>query len=164
VTRIVFDRRRTNSVEFRFQGKTIRAGATQEIILPLGAIHTPKVVMQSGIGDETELQRIGISVLQALPGVGRNLHNHVAFGWNRGNTNRALPDTPRSQTACFWKTGPELEAPNFFAFAKQGAFITRMTFLHRSQFNRTSLRQAKGALLQSAPFPFFGAKLDENLK
>ncbi|MEA2774424.1 MAG: hypothetical protein QOD93_7386 [Acetobacteraceae bacterium] len=31
---------------------------------PLGAIHTPKVLMQSGIGDRTELQRHGIPVVQ----------------------------------------------------------------------------------------------------
>jgi choline dehydrogenase len=125
VTRIVFDRRRANGVEFRYLGKTIRTEATQEVILSLGAIHTPKVLMQSGIGDETELQRMGISVLQALPGVGRNLHDHVAFGWNWEKTDKAIPDAPRSQTACFWKSGSELEAPNFFAYAKQGAFITR---------------------------------------
>ena len=75
-TRILFQRRRATGVEFHYQGKTLRAEATREVILSLGAIHTPKLLMQSGIGDEAELKRVDIPVLQALPGVGRNLHDH----------------------------------------------------------------------------------------
>jgi choline dehydrogenase len=33
--------------------------------------------MQSGIGDETELKRFDIPVLQHLPGVGKNFQDHV---------------------------------------------------------------------------------------
>src|SRR5215475_6232682 len=104
VTRIVFDRHRATAVQFRYQGKTIRAEATSEVILSLGAIHTPKLLMQSGIGDEHELKGAGIPILQALPGVGRNLHDHPAFGCIWEKTDKTLPSVPRSQTACFWKT------------------------------------------------------------
>ena len=38
------------------KGKAHRIGAGVEVILSLGAIHTPKVLMQSGIGDEQELR------------------------------------------------------------------------------------------------------------
>ena len=119
-TRILFHRRRATGVEFHYQGKTLRAEATREVILSLGAIHTPKLLMQSGIGDEAELKRVDIPVLQALPGVGRNLHDHVAFGCVWENTDKTLPSVPRSQTACFWKTNAALDAPNFYAYAKQG--------------------------------------------
>src|SRR5262249_9717881 len=123
-TRILFHRRRAIGVEFHHEGKVCRAEATTEVILSLGAIHTPKVLMHSGIGDEAELKSAGIPVLQALPGVGRNLHDHVAFGcvWER--TDNAPPCAPRSQTACFWKTGAALDAPNFFTYAKQGPLVT----------------------------------------
>jgi len=67
-TRILFDRRRATGVEFCYQGKTLRAEATREVIVSLGAIHTPKLLMYSGIGDEAELKRVDIPVLQALPG------------------------------------------------------------------------------------------------
>ena len=60
-TRILFDRRRATGVEFHYHGKTIRAEATGEVILSLGAIHTPKLLMQSGIGDEDELKRVSSS-------------------------------------------------------------------------------------------------------
>jgi hypothetical protein len=52
--------------------------ATQEVVLSLGAIHTPKVLMQSGICDEAELRRFGIPVVQHLPGVGKNFQDQVA--------------------------------------------------------------------------------------
>jgi choline dehydrogenase len=42
-TRIRFDRRRATGVEFYHRGNTFRAEATREIILSLGAIHTPKL-------------------------------------------------------------------------------------------------------------------------
>jgi choline dehydrogenase len=123
-TRIRFDRRRATGVEFQYAGKIIRAEATREVILSLGAIHTPKLLMQSGIGDEAELKKVHIPVLQALPGVGRNLQDHAAFGCVWENTEQALPSVPRSQTACFWKTTPELDGPNFYAYTIQGPIVT----------------------------------------
>ncbi|HVI10959.1 MAG TPA: GMC family oxidoreductase N-terminal domain-containing protein [Candidatus Binatia bacterium] len=123
-TQILFSGHRATSVEFHYQGKTVRAEAAREVILSLGAIHTPKLLMQSGIGDESELKRADIPVLQSLPGVGRNLHDHVAFGCIWENTDRVPPRVPRSQTACFWKTTAELDAPNFYAYSHQGPDAT----------------------------------------
>src|SRR5262249_10534516 len=111
-------------VEFRYQGNTIRAEATSEVILSLGAIHTPKLLMQSGIGGEDELKSAGVPILQPLPGVGRNLHDHPAFGCIWEKTDKALPAAPRSQTACFWKTVDALEAPNFYAYSHGGPDAT----------------------------------------
>ena len=122
--RILFDRRRATGLEFHCQTKTFRVGVTREIILSLGAIHTPKLLMQSGIGDEAELQRTGIPVLQTLPGVGRNLHDHIAFGCVWESTGQTPAPFPRSQTACFWKTGSELDAPNFYAYSHPGPDTT----------------------------------------
>jgi len=121
---ILFDHRRAAGIEFRYKGKTLRAYATREVILSLGAIHTPKLLMQSGIGDEAELKRVGTPVRQALPGVGRNLHDHVSFGCVWESTDKKPAPIPRSQTACFWKTHAELDAPNFYCYAVQGASAT----------------------------------------
>jgi choline dehydrogenase len=123
-TRIRFDRRRAVGIEFQCQGKIIRAEAAQEIILSLGAIQTPKLLMQSGIGDQSELKRVGIPILQALPGLGRNLHDHIAFGCIWENTDPSLPVIPRSQTACFWKTEDRLDAPDLCTYARLGPAIT----------------------------------------
>jgi choline dehydrogenase len=80
--------------------------------------------MQSGIGEEAELKRANVAVRQALPGVGRNLHDHPAFGCIWEKTDRAVPGVPRSQTACFWKTSNALDAPNFYAYSHGGPDAT----------------------------------------
>jgi choline dehydrogenase len=80
--------------------------------------------MQSGVGDESELKRADIPVLQALPGVGRNLHDHPSFGCVWEKTEKALPDARRSQTACFWKTSAALDGPNFYTYTTQGPVVS----------------------------------------
>jgi choline dehydrogenase-like flavoprotein len=54
----------------------IRANA--EVILCAGSINTPQLMMLSGIGDGKQLQQMGIPVVLDLPGVGKNLLDHVA--------------------------------------------------------------------------------------
>jgi choline dehydrogenase len=80
--------------------------------------------MQSGIGDEDELRRVGVPLRQKLPAVGRNLHDHLAFGCVWESPNTRLPRVPRSQTVCFWKTDAALDAPNFYTFARRGPDVT----------------------------------------
>jgi choline dehydrogenase len=70
---------RATGVEIVHNGKVQRIGAVLEIVLSLGTINTPKILMQSGIGDEVELQRLGIPRVQHLPGVGRNFQDHYAI-------------------------------------------------------------------------------------
>lgn len=77
VTRVTFDGTRASGVEMAYQGHVHRIGAGGEVVLSLGAMHTPKVLMHSGIGDQAELQRLGIPLVQHLPGVGHNFQDHV---------------------------------------------------------------------------------------
>ena len=124
VTRILFDRQRATGVEFFYRGQFVRVATSHEIVLSLGAIQTPKLLMQSGIGDEAELGKFDIALVQNLPGVGRNLHDHVALGCVWEATENNLPNAPRSQAVCFWKTDPALDAPNFYTYARPGGAIT----------------------------------------
>src|SRR5262245_25427395 len=62
VARIVFDGRRAAEVEFLRDGRSHRIAARREIVLSLGAINTPKLLMQSGVGDESELNHTGSGV------------------------------------------------------------------------------------------------------
>ncbi|MCC7346126.1 MAG: GMC family oxidoreductase N-terminal domain-containing protein [Variibacter sp.] len=48
----------------------------REVVVSAGAIHSPALLMRSGIGDAQDLQRLGIAPVKALSGVGRNLQNH----------------------------------------------------------------------------------------
>jgi choline dehydrogenase-like flavoprotein len=55
-----------------------RICARAEVILCAGSINTPQLLMLSGIGPGSELQRLGITVTRDLPGVGQNLLDHAA--------------------------------------------------------------------------------------
>ncbi len=124
VTRIVFKGNRATGVEVVCDGKLRRFDAALEVVVSLGAIQTPKLLMQSGIGDQAELAKFGIPAVQDLPGVGRNLHDHVALGCVWDATEEPLPSAPRSQAVSFWKTASELDAPNFYHYAIGAAFAT----------------------------------------
>jgi choline dehydrogenase-like flavoprotein len=115
VTRVLFQGNRATGVEVVHAGAVHRVAADAEVVLSLGAIHTPKVLMQSGVGDETELQRVGVTVRQDLPGVGRNLQDHFGFDcvWE-------FPEDVRGSTqvgaTLFWDSGAaDIQGPDMFA-------------------------------------------------
>src|SRR5260370_34169056 len=60
VTKLTLEGKRATGVEIAFDGKIQRITAGLEGVLSLGAMHTPKVLMLSGIGAEDELLRLGI--------------------------------------------------------------------------------------------------------
>ena len=63
-------------------GATLRGPAglseqrAHEVIVSAGGVHSPALLLRSGIGPGEDLQRLGIEVARALPGVGRNLMEH----------------------------------------------------------------------------------------
>ena len=114
VTRVAFEGKRATGVEIYYRGKTQQIRARLEVVLSLGAIHTPKVMMQSGIGDQTELRRLGIPVVQHLPGVGRNFQDHVAFDCVWEYQEALPPRNTLSEAILFWKSKSGLDAPDLF--------------------------------------------------
>src|SRR5258708_8479385 len=84
VTRLVMSGKQASGVEIVHDGKVQPIAAGVEVVLSLGAFHTPKVLMLSGIGDQTELQWLGIPCVQHLPAGGQNLpaHLHLRLLWN----------------------------------------------------------------------------------
>ena len=67
---------RITTVEYRKKGKLHQATAKRSVILSAGVIASPKLLMLSGIGPATELERHGIPVLIDSPEVGANLADH----------------------------------------------------------------------------------------
>ena len=115
VTRVIFQDNRATGVEVIHDGAVHHVTADTEVVLSLGAIHTPKVLMQSGVGDTDELRRAGVTVRQHLPGVGRNFQDHygVSCVWE-------FPEDVQSSTqapaALFWDSGlGDLDGPDLFA-------------------------------------------------
>jgi choline dehydrogenase len=112
VTRLVMNGKQASGVEIVHDGKVQRIAAGVEVVLSLGAIHTPKVLMLSGIGDQAELQRLGIPAVQHLPGVGENFQDHVGFGcvWEYPQSSR--PRNNMAEATYFWKSDSDLDTPD----------------------------------------------------
>ncbi|CAH1099114.1 unnamed protein product [Psylliodes chrysocephalus] len=66
-------------VEFVYKGTTHRVKVNKEVVLAAGAVNSPQILLLSGIGPKQELDRVGITQVHELPGVGKNLKNHVSF-------------------------------------------------------------------------------------
>jgi len=78
VTRIVLDGRRATGVDYvRDDGSRHSLPVQGEVLLSAGALQSPQILLTSGIGGGTQLQRHGIAVQHDLPGVGLHLHDHV---------------------------------------------------------------------------------------
>jgi len=112
VRRVLFDGRRAVAVEVERRGHVETLSATTEIVLSTGAINTPKLLMLSGIGDCTHLERHGIPLVQNLPGVGENLQDHVSFGCTWEASEPLAPRNNGSEATLYWKSRPELTAPD----------------------------------------------------
>jgi choline dehydrogenase len=112
VTRITLEGKRATGVECIYNGKTHRISAGLEVVLSVGSIHTPKVLMQSGIGDQAELKRFGIPLLQHLPGVGQNFQDHAAIGCVWEYQKPLAPCNSGGEATFFWKSDPSLDTPD----------------------------------------------------
>ena len=77
VSRITFDKGRTNGVTCTVRGIAHHYEATREVLLAGGAINSPQLLMLSGIGPADQLRRHGIAVVHDAPGVGANLQDHL---------------------------------------------------------------------------------------
>lgn len=77
VNRILFEGNKAVGVEYVQDGQTQQARANQEIVLSAGAFFSPKILLQSGVGPAAELEALGIEVVADLPGVGKNLQDHL---------------------------------------------------------------------------------------
>ena len=78
VLRVEVEAGRVVGVRCERGATTLQLRATREVILCAGAIQSPQILLLSGIGPASQLQSLGIPVVHDLPGVGRNLHDHLA--------------------------------------------------------------------------------------
>src|SRR4030088_186294 len=112
VTRLVMSGKQASGVEIVHDGKVRRIAAGVEVVLSLGAIHTPKVLILSGIGDQTALRRLGRPVVQPLPGVGQNFQDHVGLGCVWEYPQPLAPRNNMGEATFFWKSDPNLDTPD----------------------------------------------------
>jgi choline dehydrogenase len=86
VRRITFDGKRATGVAYDDGGETRTETASREVILCAGAIDSPKLLMLSGVGPGAALLERGVAVVHDLPGVGRNLQDHLYVHYTADST------------------------------------------------------------------------------
>ena len=77
VTRIAFDGQCASGVNYLYQDRMTHEPVSREVILCGGAVNSPQLLMLSGIGPADHLRNVDIPVIADLPGVGRNLQDHL---------------------------------------------------------------------------------------
>ncbi len=77
VTGVRFEDNRAVGVTYEQDGATHEADAGEEVVLSAGAYNSPQLLMCSGVGPADHLAGHGIDVVADLPGVGRNLQDHL---------------------------------------------------------------------------------------
>jgi choline dehydrogenase len=75
VRRILFEGKRAVGAEVEVEGvaQAVRGG---EVVLAAGALHSPAILLRSGVGPRAQLEGLGIPVVHELAGVGENLKEH----------------------------------------------------------------------------------------
>ena len=106
VARVVVEGGRAVGVEVvGADGRPERIGA-RLVVLSAGAIHTPGILVRSGVGRRDELERLGIEPVAVVDGVGANLSDHpaVLVAMTAKAPEHVAPDLPLVQTISRYTT------------------------------------------------------------
>jgi choline dehydrogenase len=76
-TRILIESGRAVGIEYARKRQRVTARAEREVLLAAGAINSPHLLLLSGIGPAEQIRAVGGEVVHHLPGVGRNLQDHI---------------------------------------------------------------------------------------
>jgi choline dehydrogenase len=126
VVRLTLSGTRCTGVDFLLDGRLHSVDASGEVILCAGAIHTPRLLLLSGIGPQDDLERLGINTVVDLPGVGRNLQDHVLLAGLCFEAKRPLPPPNHNLagSAFFWKSRSALSVPDLMVLPVQVPYVS----------------------------------------
>ncbi|NRQ31133.1 hypothetical protein HII36_04690 [Nonomuraea sp. NN258] len=113
--RLLLRGRRCVGVEYSRDGVLHRVGAAHEVVVSGGTIESPRLLMLSGIGPADALRAHGIAVVEDLPQVGGNLHDHALVPVIVAARRPVPPPMPGLQpmhSQLFWRSRPGLSAPD----------------------------------------------------
>ena len=191
-TQVVLEGRRAVGVRVRAPQGDVLVRARREVIVSSGSIQSPQLLMLSGIGDGEHLASVGITVQHHLPGVGRNLHDHMASpvhmstdrAVSYGVSWRAMPRNIVStaqyallrsgplannvfESAAFIKTAPGLDRPDVqlvFQSAKRPSPGFPFPLGHGFAISPVGLYpRSRGRVTLASPDPFTAPLIDPNL-
>jgi choline dehydrogenase len=135
-TRVLFEGKEAIGIEYLHNGVRKVVKARIEVVLAAGAIGSPQILQNSGVGPESVLAKAGVAVRHSLPGVGRNLQDHLQVRLVFKTRERTLNDEVNSplrkaliglqyaiartgpltlaasQVAIFTRSSPEVQRPD----------------------------------------------------
>jgi choline dehydrogenase len=117
---------RCTGLDFLLGGQLHSVRASREVILCAGAIHTPRLLLLSGVGPHADLEQLGIETVIDLPGVGRNLQDHILLPGLCFEAKHPLPppnDNLFSSTF-FWKSRSGIGRPDLMFLSVQVPFVS----------------------------------------
>lgn len=142
--RLIFENGRAVGAEIRKDGNTSEVRARREVIVAMGALHTPKILQLSGVGPRDVLEKAGVPLYLERENVGRRMTEHFCaimmyrlkddLGYNRqlrttvgkaiaalkfAATRRGPLATPTGDVMAIFKTRPELDRVD-------GQFLARL--------------------------------------
>ena len=132
IHRLLVDGARAVGVAGERNGEAVEFRAEREVLLCAGSYNSPQLLLLSGIGPAEELTVREIGVVHDLPGVGRNLQDHVNIGgiWTTEEPvslilgaepeyQQAFADRGEgpltsnvAETGGFWRSDDALDAPD----------------------------------------------------
>jgi choline dehydrogenase len=121
VYKLNFEDKRCVGLDYVQDEKLYTVGAGTEVIICAGAFETPRILMLSGIGDFRELRQLGIGIVGDLPGVGKNLQDHVIMHSLCFEAKEPLgaPNGNLASITAFLKSQPDLKAADLMILATQ---------------------------------------------
>ena len=100
VRRVLFEGRRAVGVEV-MRGRQVEVYEAERIVLCAGAIHTPGILLRSGVGPKDQVEALGVSLVADNPAIGARLLDHPGFAFfllpRWGKSHR---QAPLIQTVC----------------------------------------------------------------
>ena len=80
VNKILIDNQKASGVEYiDAEGQSHILSASKEVLLCSGAFGSPQILLRSGVGPKEEIEKHGIEHKVDLPGVGKNLQDHIDY-------------------------------------------------------------------------------------
>ena len=79
VEKVLIENGEATGVTYLKNKKSVKVIANKEVIVSAGAYNSPQILMLSGIGDSADIKKHSIEAQQHLPGVGKNLQDHLVY-------------------------------------------------------------------------------------
>ncbi|OUS24281.1 glucose-methanol-choline oxidoreductase [Gammaproteobacteria bacterium 45_16_T64] len=190
--KVLIENDRAVGVRYKKDGATLTLAAQREVVLSSGAFGSPQLLMLSGVGPADHLREKGIDVVKNLPGVGKNLQDHIdyvqafttdsqsdtfgisirggieilksIFQWKKHRTGKVTSTI--AESGAFFKSSPEVSIPDLQLVWVAGIVddhARKINFGHGYSCHITLLRpNSKGSVMLDTTNPEDSLLIDPN--